>query len=107
MITEHDLKAAIAECQGKKNPDANTCIKLAAFYTIYNEMFGEGKKDERSEYAYASAPGNVIEINSGSEFAGLVNGRVQEDVMPVIDELMETLKVVLPKLYNAVILKLS
>ncbi len=39
MITEHDLQEAIAECQGKRNPDANTCIKLAAFYTIKEHLF--------------------------------------------------------------------
>ena len=34
MITEMDLQEAIAECQGKRNPNADTCIKLAAFYII-------------------------------------------------------------------------
>ena len=34
MITEQDLLEAIAECQGQRNPNANTCIKLAAYYII-------------------------------------------------------------------------
>jgi hypothetical protein len=41
MITEKDLKEAIAECEGERNPNANTCIKLAAFYTILDNMYGE------------------------------------------------------------------
>ena len=41
MITEKDLQEAIAEGQGQRNPNANTCIKLAAFLTIRKEMFGE------------------------------------------------------------------
>ena len=34
MITRKDLIEAIEKCQGQKNPNANTCIKLAAYYTI-------------------------------------------------------------------------
>ena len=98
MITEHDLKAAIAECQGKPNPDARTCIMLAAFYTIQREMFG----GEKPEYSYAPAPSTTISLRSESEFANVVNGKEQEEVMPVMDELMETLSIIQPRLYNAV-----
>ena len=108
MITEQDLKAAIAECQGRKNPDANTCIKLAAFYTIQKEMFGEGKDAEHiPSYSYAPPPDNLIEFDGDSEFAELVNGREQKEVMPILDELLETLKVIQPRLYDAVMGKLS
>ena len=103
MITEHDLKAAIAECQGKKNPDANTCIKLAAFYTIYREMF----QQEQPSYSYTPAPENVVELDSGTEFAKAVDGRTQKEIMPIIDELMTTLQVIQPRLYNAVMTKLT
>ena len=44
MITEKDLQEAIAECQGQRNPTTSTCIKLAAFYTIRRELFGEEKE---------------------------------------------------------------
>lgn len=105
MITKKDLETAIAECQGKRNPDANTCIKLAAFYTIKREMFGEEKE---VEYSYAPAPiRNTIEIDSESEFARAVNGMEMDDVLPVFDELMQTLEIINPRLYNAVMVKLS
>lgn len=108
MITEHDLDAAIAECQGKRNPDANTCIKLAAFYTIKRELFREEKNAEQPAYSYAPAPDRkVIEIDSDSEFARAIDGRNQYEILPVLDELMSTLKVIQPKLYNAVLDKLS
>ena len=103
MITEHDLNKAIAECQGKPNPDAKTCIMLAAFYTIKREMFG----DPQPEYSYAPAPESIVEINSDSEFARLVEGRKQKDVLPVIDELMETLQIIQPRLYDAVMGRLA
>ena len=108
MITEQDLNAAIAECQGKRNPDSNTCIKLAAFYTIKREMFGEEKDAEpKPVYSYAPPPENTIELFSESEFAKVIDGREQKEVMPILDELMSTLKVIHPKLYNAVMDKLS
>ena len=104
MISKYDLESAIAECHGKKNPDARTCIMLAAFYTIRNEMFGEEKQ---AEYSYAPAPvRNVIEIDSDSEFARAIDGKEQKDVMPLIDELMTTVQIIQPRLYDLVMEKL-
>ena len=106
MITENDLNTAIAECQGKRNPDAKTCMMLAAFYTIRREMFGEEKEVEPS-YSFAPAPVAVIETDRGSDFARAVDGKEQERVIPVLDELMQTLSVIQPKLYDAVMAKLA
>lgn len=106
MITETDLNTAIAECQGKRNPDAKTCIMLAAFYTIRREMFGEEKEAEPS-YSFAPAPVAVIETDRDSDFARAVDGKEQERVIPVLDELMQTLSVIQPKLYDAVMAKLA
>lgn len=106
MITETDLNTAIAECQGKRNPDAKTCMMLAAFYTIRREMFGE-EKDAEPSYSFAPAPVAVIETDKDSEFARAVDGKEQERVIPVLDELMQTLSVIQPKLYDAVMAKLA
>ena len=104
MITKKDLESAIAECQGKRNPDARTCMMLAAFYTIRREMYGE----DLPAYSFASAPNqNIIEIDSDSEFAKAVNGRNIDEILPVVNELMETLQIIQPRLYNAVMVKLS
>ena len=104
MITRKDLDSAIAECQGKRTPDAKTCIMLAAFYTIKNEMFGEEKK---ADYSFEPAPyRNIIEIDSDSDFARAIDGREQKDIMPVLDELMETIQIIQPRLYSAVMDKL-
>lgn len=112
MITEKDLQAAIAECQGERNPNANTCIKLAAFYTIRNELFGKSEqlKENQPEYSFSSAPDQKQEIlvatNSDTEFAKVIEGKEQSKVWPVIDELMSTLQAMQPRLYNAVMEKL-
>lgn len=109
MITRQDLDSAIAECQGKRNPDSSTCIKLAAFYTIRNEMFPQTVQPE-PPYSYSPAPDKTddryVVINSDSEFAQLVDGRRQDEVWPVIDELMTVIKTIHPRLYAAVLSKL-
>ena len=102
MITEQDLQEAIAECEGYKNPNANTCIKLAAFYTIREHMFPNTEKTGNIGYSF-KPPNNIIEYSSGTEFSDLVNGRGIEDVLPIIDDLMDTLSVINPKLYASVI----
>lgn len=112
MITENDLKAAIAECQGKRDPDASTCIKLAAYYTIKEAMFPANRPASPADppaYSYAPPPdvSGEINFNSDSEFAEAINGRRQEDVWPVLDELMTALKTIYPRLYNAVLAKLE
>ena len=112
MITEKDLQEAIAECQGQRNPNANTCIKLAAFYTIRRELFGEGKDVGQlpilPSYSYAmqteSEP--MIMNDSDSEFARLIDGRPQKEVWPLMDEMMDTIHAIHPRLYNAVMERL-
>lgn len=111
MITEHDLQEAIAECQGERHPNANTCIKLAAFYTIKEHLFPDSQPDELQilppsrSYSFASPPEAVettIDYTSDSEFGQLVNGRKTEDIMPLIDELVsEAVRVINPKLYDS------
>lgn len=103
MITERDLDQAIAECQGERNPNANTCIKLAAYYTIKREL--SGAEPMEHEYSYANSPG--VQIDSDSEFAIAVNGHDPAEVWPIVDELMNAVKILQPKLYTAVLRKLQ
>ena len=108
MITQQDLQAAIAECKGKRNPDANTCIKLAAFYTIRNELFG--KSEQVPAYSYAAPPEQVettIDYQSDTEFSAVIDGRRADDVWPVMEELMEVLRRTNKPLYNATIRKIQ
>lgn len=101
MINEQDLKEAIAECQGVRSPNANTCIKLAAYYTILNNL----NKNQVEEYSFAS-PGESIKY-SNSEFSHYVIDKGIERVFPVIDEMMEALSVVNPRLYSSTISRIE
>lgn len=108
MITEKELIEAIAECQGTRNPNANTCIKLASYYTILDHINNE-EVEPYPTYSYASEKeeSRTTEYYSETEFSQLVYNMDVHDVMEVMDELMTTLKVVNPRLYASVIRKLK
>lgn len=103
MITEKDLQEAIAECQGIRNPNASTCIKLAAFYTIRDHLYPQ----KENQYSYDIEPSAVstkeIEYYSETEFGQAVNGKNVEDIMILMDEVMSVVQVINPKLYNSII----
>ncbi len=108
MIKEEDLIEAIAECQGEKNPNANTCMKLAAYYTILNNIRGVPNINVGNipSYSYSSEPTERVMYDSGTEFSEAVKGMDVNDFMEIMDDLMEALQVLMPKLYYATLDKL-
>lgn len=120
MITVADLDAAIAECQGERNPNANTCIKLAAYYTIKNEMYGEkqllDKREILPSYSNAAAPipeqfqysgENIVGDYGNSDFLQAIKNKNPADVWAVVDELMDTLMMVNRRVYDGVMRKID
>lgn len=116
MIREQDLQEAIAECMGKRNPDANTCIKLAAFYTILNQLYPKQEQEQNVQsvipaMSFAAEPKEpseqFIQWEGDSDFAQEVSGRAVSHIMPIMDELMQTVQVLQPRLYDAVMRKLK
>lgn len=111
MITEKDLREAIAECQGQRNPNANTCIKLAAYYALLDRL--EDKSEVTPNFTghsfAAAAPEEpqTVDYNSDSEFSRVIDGMYLDDVWPVIEELMDVIQTINPKLYRGVIRKLQ
>ena len=103
MITEKELHEAIAECQGVRNPDAKTCLKLASFYTILDHVAEKADPDPKPQvYSYASG-----RYSSQTEFGELIVDMDEYSVLEIMDELMSTLSVVNPRLYASVIRKLK
>lgn len=103
MITEEELQEAIAECQGQRDPNANTCIKLASFYTILDHMSKDSSEQPpQTVYSFANDTKDIIEYQSGTEFSDAICGRNVDDIMSIMDELMSTLSVINPPLYKNV-----
>lgn len=105
MITEKDLQEAIAECQGQRNPNASTAIKLAAFLTIQREMFGYSPPPE-TPISRASGAVTVGEYGN-SEFLQAVADMTPADAWAVVDEFMDTIKMINPRVYDGVMRKLK
>ena len=63
MITERDLLEAIDECNGARSPNANTCIKLAAFYIILDHLYGD-----EPTYSKAEEPAEIVKYRSETEW---------------------------------------
>ena len=106
MITLDDLEAAIAECEGERNPNANTCIKLAAYYTILNE-----KQGKPPVYSYSAEPVSpvkeMVDYYSETDFGQAVEGKDTAYILGLIDDLMTILQAVQPQLYNGVMRELN
>lgn len=94
MISLQDVLDAIDEVE--ELPDTyGKAEKLATFYTLRDALRGDIMDQ------YRAAPPK-IEYHSDSEFGRLVASLRPEEVMPVIDELMDTLSIINPRLYEGV-----
>lgn len=98
MITEADLQQAISECKAQRNPNASTCIKLAAFYILQEHMYGH----DEPMYSYAPAP-----YASSTEFGEAIRDKTDTEVFAVIDELMSALSILNPPLYEQTMRRLK
>lgn len=117
MITLHDLDTAIAKCQGEENPNAQTCIKLAAFYTIKEAMFGaeptvaKNATTDWPMYSYdaspADEPENLVDYDSGTDFSRAIDGKPAADLWPIMDELLTVLQATNPRLFDGVMRKIA
>ena len=103
---EIDLEIARLEYGESSYP---AYAKLATLYTIKNQMNrAEAKQQEpRQAYSLAAAPESASTDRYGdSEFLREIEGRDQEDVFRIMDDLMDTLQVANPRVYNGVLRKI-
>lgn len=102
MVTEKELLSAIWECE--QDPITPSKFeKLAHLYIVHDYLYG----DKVYSYSNVKEPETQIKVSGESEFLKAVNGISIEKSWAVIDELMETIKVINPKLYNGVLRKLD
>lgn len=108
LITEYDLEETIAKYQGIVNPSTNDCVKLAALYTVRNELFPKEKEQSAPAYSFAAEPvKNVVDYDSGTEFSDIIHGRKTADIFERLDRCMSELKFLNPKMYNAILNELE
>lgn len=106
LITEFDLDKAIAECQGVPNPNAKTCMLLASFLTIKKEMFGKDEQERQPvQYSFDNAPDDDIIVDT--DFKQMLSEKPINDVFDIIEDLMNTLELLSPKLHNSIMERLE
>lgn len=102
MISEKELLEAIDECKNNVN-SFQWCEKLAALYTVYDHLYGHSAEAGSTH----TEPEVTIEVDGDNEFIKAVNGKKAEDIWNIMSELMESVKLIQPRLYNAVMRKIN
>ena len=104
--TEIDIEIARLEYGESSYPAYQ---KLANLYTIRNQMKQSEQRQQEPTptYSLAAAPEPAYTVRYGdSEFLREIEGRDQEDVFHIMDDLMDTLQVANPRVYNGVMRKI-
>jgi len=102
MFTRDELLDAIDELEMSPSTYQN-CEKLATFYSLYDHLFGIG------EYSAAAEPVREVIIRKygDSEFFAAIDGADAQTVWNIIGELMDAVKVLQPRLYEATLQRIK
>lgn len=101
MLSKSELLTAIDELEDSA-PTFQNCQKMATFYTLLNAMYRTNDEAPRQE----SVQEEVIDDHGDSEFLRLVAGIDSHTAWTLMDELMETIQILQPKLYDSVMRRL-
>ena len=100
MITQKEIDEAINEV-AEEMQNYNDCQKLATFLTLKDLLYPKYRQ------YIETVTETVVDFEGASEFSSVVNGKVAVDVWQVIEELMEAIKWLYPRIYNQVIEKIK
>ena len=115
MITEKEVAQAIEECM-REPVNGNKRAVLADLIIIQDYLFGESMQEREVPQAMPmqsySAPQieqveKYIETKCDSEFLKAVDGRKADKVWKLIDELVEAVKILHPRMYTTFIDKVQ
>lgn len=93
MIDKKSLQEAISMCMREQNPNARTCIKLAAYIIILEYLAKAPPTDESSK-------GQADSESAQSE-------RSVSDMIPAIEDMLSEIQIVNPKVYDKYIRRIK
>ena len=107
MLDRKEIDLEIAKWEYLESSYPNYS-KLAYLYIIRDHMGEENVKQDPVAYdaSYSSSPADTDEIDGDSEFLEAVRRIRQEDAWSIMDDLMDTLHVANPRVYNGVMRKI-
>lgn len=80
---------------------------MAAYYTILDHITDDSiDQMPPIQYSFASKPSDIGHIGD-SDFLIKIEGKDIEEILQVMDELMATLQVINPRLYEGVMRKIA
>lgn len=115
MITEKEIEQAIKECL-REPVTGNKRAVLADLIIIQDYLFGEPMQAQEAPQpipiqSYSAPPieqvGNYIQTTGESEFLKAVDGRKADKVWKLVDELVEAVKILHPRMYTTFIDKVQ
>lgn len=112
MISERELIEAIQECENAPASFQN-CERLSVLYTVYDHLFSkadhpsEGYRQEYSSRSEGQRKEKISVPIVTSEFLRLVEGMDVRQFWDVTNELVSTIEVINPKLYEGFLKKLK
>lgn len=115
MITEKEVAQAIEECMHEP-VTGNKRAVLADLIIIQDYLFGEPMQAQEAPQpmpmqSYSAPPiekaETYIETTGDSEFLKAVDGRKADKVWKLIDELVEAVKILHPRMYTTFIDKVQ
>lgn len=107
MFTKAELLDAVNElCDGKHS--IQNCEKLAAVYTVLDHLYGEEKQVQvLSGYSNDNKIESDIGLYGESNFLKAIAGKPAKEVWLLMDELIEAMLVLNPRLTNNFFEKLN
>ena len=115
MITEKEIEQAIKECL-REPVTGNKRSVLADLIIIQDYLFGAPMQAQEVPHpmpmqSYSAPPmeqvEKYIETNGDSEFLKAVDGRKADKVWKLMDELVEAVKILHPRMYTTFIDKVQ
>lgn len=97
MVDLETIEREISELEARQ-PSYKLCERLSWLYIVRDHLY---------EKLYPSEDGQRLKSAlSGSDFLDAANGKPYEDVLKIIDEHLETIKLLYPKTYSALVDKI-
>ena len=115
MITEKEVSQAIEECM-REPVTGNKRAVLADLIIIQDYLFGEPMQAQEASQpmpmqSYSAPPVEQVETyiqtNGDSEFLKAIDGRKADKVWKLMDELVEAVKILHPRMYTTFIDKVQ
>lgn len=108
MLDRKEIDGEIAKWEALESSYPNY-FKLATLYTVRDHMDVEARPFEGTGYSAAAAPlqTETVDVYGDSDFLQAIAGKDMGAVMGILDDLMDTLRVVNERAYNGVMRKIS